>query len=191
MQRAMAGISAVVGAIVLGAFILPPITIAIIWYAASIPGGGVTRLLLQPDADLLNGQPLAMVSAANAWSLTGIAMLIFSAALRNIPGDIVEAAQLENAGSWTRFRRITLPLLRPTIMTIVLLVSLLSLANFTLVYLMTGGGPGTDSMILPVYAYQQAFRFNDLSYGALLGNVMVVLAAVFAAIFVRLGRTRN
>jgi multiple sugar transport system permease protein len=189
MQKGLAGLSTFAGAIVLAAFVLPPVTIAIVWYAASIPGGGMSLLIGNPEADLLNSAPMLAVSAANAWSLTGIAMLMFGAALRNIPGDIIEAAQLENAGPWTRFRRITLPLLRPTIMTTILLVSLLSLANFTIVYLMTGGGPGTDTMILPVYAYQQAFRFNDLSYGALIGNVMVVFAAVVAAIFVRLGRT--
>jgi multiple sugar transport system permease protein len=89
-----------------------------------------------------------------------------------------------------RFMRITLPLLKPTIVTTVLLTSLMSLANFTIIYLMTGGGPGNDTMILPVYSYQQGFFFNDLAYGALIGNITVLIATIFSALFVYFSRPR-
>jgi multiple sugar transport system permease protein len=190
MEKALTVTSGVVGIVVMIAYMIPPVTIAITWVAAGTPGGAVTRLFGNSDADLLNNHPMMLVSGANAWSLTGLAMLLFSAALRNIPSDIVEAAQLENANAVQRFVKITLPLLKPTIVTTVLLISLMSLANFTIIYLMTGGGPGSDTMILPVYSYQQGFFFNDLAYGALIGNVTVIIATVVSALFVYFSRPK-
>jgi multiple sugar transport system permease protein len=190
MQKALLTTSGIVGLVVMVAYMIPPVTIAIMWVAAGRPGGAITRLFGSANSDFLNNDPMMLVSAANAWSLTGLAMLLFSAALRNIPADIIEAAQLENAGAVQRFTRITLPLLKPTIVTTVLLTSLMSLANFTIIYLMTGGGPGNDTMILPVYSYQQGFFFNDLAYGALIGNITVIIATIFSALFVYFSRPR-
>jgi multiple sugar transport system permease protein len=64
-------------------------------------------------------------------------------------------------------------------------VVLLSLANFSLIYIMTAGGPGNATDILPIYSYQQAFQFSRLAYGALLGDVVVLIATVFAYLYVR------
>jgi multiple sugar transport system permease protein len=190
MQKALGFARILVGAIVILCFMLPPITVAMVWYAASTANGTLTTLFGTPHSDFLHSFPLVLVGAANAWSLAGLAMLLFAAALRNIPGEIMESAELENANALQRFGRITLPLLRPTIVTTVLLMTLLSLANFTVVYVMTGGGPGTSTMILPVYSYQQAFQFNHLAYGALVGDVMVIIATIFSALYVRFSRAR-
>ena len=75
--------------------------------------------------------------------------------------------------------------MRSSIVTTVLLVSLFSLANFSLLYTLTGGGPGNATAILPIYSYQEAFEFNRLAYGALLGDVVVVVGSVLAYIYVR------
>lgn len=190
MQKALVATSGIVGLIVMVAYMIPPVTIAIVWVAAGKPGGAITSLFGSSQSDFLNNNPMMLVSAANAWALTGLAMLLFAAALRNIPADIIEAAELENANAVQRFTRITLPLLKPTIVTTVLLVSLMSLANFTIVFLMTGGGPGTATMILPVYSYQQGLLFNDLAYGALIGNITVVIAVIFSALFVYFSRPK-
>jgi multiple sugar transport system permease protein len=191
MQKALGVTRVFVGAMVMVAFILPPITAAFVWYAASTNGGSLPTLFASPGSNYLLKSPMVVVSAANAWCVTGLAMLLFAAALRNIPGEIMEAAELENAGAVQRFVRITLPLLKPTIVTTVLLITLLSLANFTLVFLMTQGGPGTSTMILPVYSYQQAFTFNHLAYGALIGDVMVIIATIFSILFVYFSRQRR
>lgn len=191
MQHALAAARLLVGAIVMVCFMLPPITVAIVWYAASTDGGALPALFGSPRADLLDSAPLVMVSAANSWSLAGLAMLLFGAALRNIPREITESALLEDANARQRFFRITLPLLKPTIVTTVLIMTLLSLANFTVAYVMTGGGPGTSTMILPVYSYQQAFQFNHLAYGALIGDVMVVLATILSILYVRVAGARR
>jgi multiple sugar transport system permease protein len=190
MQKALGFTRALVGAIVIVCFMLPPITVAMVWYAASTANGTLTTLFGSPSSDFLHSFPLVLVGAANAWSLAGLAMLLFAAALRNIPGEIIESAALENASAVQQFTRITLPLLRSTIVTTVLLMTLLSLANFTVVYVMTGGGPGNSTMILPVYSYQQAFLFNHLAYGALVGDVMVIIATIFSALYVWVSRAR-
>jgi multiple sugar transport system permease protein len=190
MQRALGFARLLIGAIVILCFMLPPITVAMVWYAASTSGGTLTTLFGSPKSDFLHSLPMVLVSAANAWSLTGLSMILFSAALRNIPGEIMESAELENSTALQRFWHITLPLLKPTIVTTVLLMTLLSLANFTVVYIMTAGGPGNSTMILPVYSYQQAFQFNHLAYGALIGNVMVLLATVLSILYVRFSRAK-
>ena len=86
------------------------------------------------------------------------------------------------------FLSLTLPIMQPTIVTNILLVTLLSLANFSLIYIMTAGGPGNATNILPIYSYQQAFEFNKLGYGALIGDVIVIIATIFAYLYVRVSR---
>jgi multiple sugar transport system permease protein len=190
MQNALGIARAVIGGIVIVCFVMPPIVVALAWYAAATSHGTYTGLFADSGGDFLAAAPMVVVSAANAWNLTGLSMILFSAALRNIPKEILESAQMENANAIQRFFRITLPLLRPTLVTTILLMSLLSLANFTVVYVMTAGGPGTSTMILPVYSYLQAFQYDNLGYGALVGDAMVILAAILSFVYVRLSRSR-
>jgi len=191
MQNALGSARLIVGGLVVVCFVLPPVVVALSWYAAATSHGAYTALFGDPGGDFLAAAPMIVVSAANAWNLTGLAMILFGAALRNIPGEILESARMENASAVQRFFRITLPLLRPTLVTTVLLMTLLALANFTVVYIMTAGGPGTSTMILPVYSYQQAFQFDNLGYGALIGDAMVILATILSFVYVRLSRARG
>jgi multiple sugar transport system permease protein len=191
MQNALGVARVVVGGIVVVCFVLPPVVVALTWYAAATGHGTYTAMFGHPNSDFLQSAPLLIVSAANAWNLTGLAMILFAAALRNISGEILESATMENANAVQRFFRITLPLLRPTLVTTILLMTLLALANFTVVYIMTAGGPGTSTMILPVYSYQQAFQYDNLGYGALIGDAMVILATVLSFVYVRLSRERT
>ena len=186
LQRATAWLRIVVGGIVVVSWMMPAVTAGMTWYASTTGSGTIPHLLGVPNANFLDAQPLLVVTLANIWSMTGFCMLVIGAALRNIPSEALEAAMVENASSWQRFRLIIVPLLRPTIVAVVLLTALLSLANFGLIYIMTQGGPGTATNILPLYSYQQAFSFNNLAYGALIGNVMVLIATVFGVLYVRI-----
>ncbi|HEX8918795.1 MAG TPA: sugar ABC transporter permease [Chloroflexota bacterium] len=188
MQHAVGVIRAIVGSIVIVSWMLPPVTAALIWYAFSTANGTMAVLALNPKADYLHTAPMLMVCLANIWATAGFAMIVLSAGLRNVPAEIIEASQVEGARIWHRFWSITLPIMWPTIVTTVLLVGLLTLANFSLVYIMTAGGPGNSTNILPVYSYQQAFSFDHLAYGALLGDVMVVIATILAFAYVRVAR---
>ncbi|HLH64796.1 MAG TPA: sugar ABC transporter permease [Solirubrobacteraceae bacterium] len=190
MRTANGLIRILVGGVAVVAWMMPAVTAGMTWYASTTAGGTFGTLLGLSSSDFLHSQPLLIVTLANTWSQCGFAMLVFAAALRNIPSEVIEAATLENASRVQRFRMIMLPLLRPTIVTTVLLVTLLTLANFSLIYIMTQGGPGNSTNILPVYSYQQAFSFNNLAYGALIGDVMVIIATMFGFAYVRASKVR-
>lgn len=190
MRGASTAVAGIVGSIALIAFIVPEVTVGMTWYAFSAYGGTLSSVLHQPHADYLINQALIIVVAANIWSLTGFAMLTFSAALRGVPQDIIEAARLDGVSPLQRARHLFLPALKPTIVITSLILTLLSLGSFTIVYLLTSGGPDNASMILPMYSYQEAFEFNNLGYGALVGDVTVILAAVVAVVFVRVSKVK-
>jgi multiple sugar transport system permease protein len=190
LMRAQPWMRMIVGGIVVVAWMMPAVTAGMTWYASTTGGGAFSSLIGMPNTNLLDNNPLLVVTLASVWSMTGFAMLVMGAALRNIPSEAIEAATVENASSWQRFRMIILPLLRPTMTAIVLLTGLLALANFSLIYIMTQGGPGNDTNILPLYSYQQAFTYNNLAYGALIGNVMVVIATIFGVFYVRITARR-
>ena len=191
MENAAALARQLAGALAIVAWTLPPTTIAIVWKATTSESGIVPTLLGNPRYDLLYKHAMFIVSAANAWSLAGLSMIMFAAALKNVPRDILEAARLEGASARECLFQITLPVLKSTIVTSALMMTLLTFGNFTIVYLMTAGGPGNDTNILPVYSYLEGFKFYNLGYSALLGDVIVIISALLGAVFVALGRTRH
>ncbi len=191
LMRARTWMRVVVGGIVVVSWMMPAVTAGMTWYATTTQGGALGTLTGLRGTNFLDDWPLVVVTVANIWSMTGFSMLVMGAALRNVPSDAIEAAMVENASSWQRFRKIVLPLLRPTVIAVVLLTALLSLANFGLIYIMTQGGPGNSTDILPLYSYQQAFSYNNLAYGALIGNVMVLIATVFGVLYVKAAAPRT
>lgn len=191
MQNCIGLIRHITGALAIVAWTLPPTTIAIVWKASTTESGIIPILLGDSKLDLLYQHAMTVVSMANAWSLAGLSMIMFSAALKNVPKDMLEAGRLEGASAAQCLMRITLPFLKPTIVTAALLMTLLTFGNFTLIYLMTAGGPGNDTNILPVYSYLQGFKFYNLGYSALLGDVIVIFSAVLGGVFVLLGRSRH
>ncbi len=187
MQAGAPVFRGIVGAAAMLSCILPPVTVAVMWHASTSAGGVFPFLLGLPHVEFLYNYPMTVVSVANIWWLCGLSMLMFSAALRNISHEMIEAALLERASAYQRFIRIILPSLRPTIVTSALLMCLLSFGNFTLIFLMTGGGPANATNILPLYSYVQGFTFHRLGFGALLGNVIILLSAILGSLFVLIG----
>lgn len=190
LRKAVLPIRAVVGSVVIVAWVLPEITVALIWYAFSQAGGTLSLLLRHPESNYLVLVPMLIVSLANLWRNVAFSMLVFSAGLRNLPTEVLEAAEVEGASAWRRYWLVVVPLLRPTIVTNLLLVTILNLSEFTLIYAMTQGGPGTETMTLPLYVYQEAFVFHQLGYGTAISLVLVLFGAVFSLLFVRAARTQ-
>ncbi len=184
-QRANVAVRTGVGALVVLAWVLPEVCVAFIWYAFAQPGGILSHLIGHPSTDLLTSAPLLIVCVANAWRGTAFSMLVLSAGLRNVPEEVDEAAQLEGASYFTRLFRVTLPIIRPTLMTNMLLITLGTIADFTLIFAMTQGGPGNDTAILPVYMYIEAFQFNELGYGTMIALALVVIGGLLCALYVR------
>ncbi|HEY1420745.1 MAG TPA: sugar ABC transporter permease [Candidatus Dormibacteraeota bacterium] len=190
LRNAVVPIRAVVGSIVIVAWVLPEVTVALVWYAFSQAGGTLSILLRHTEADYLVLAPLLIVSLANLWRNVAFSMLVFSAGLRNLPTEVLEAAEVEGASVWRRYAQVILPLMRPTIVTNLLLVTILNLSEFTLIYVMTQGGPGTETMTLPLYVYQEAFNFHQLGYGTAISLVLVLIGALFSLLFVRASRSQ-
>lgn len=190
LRNAVIPVRLVVGSIVIVAWVLPEITVALVWYAFSQAGGTLSILLGHREANFLVLAPMLIVSLANLWRNVAFSMLVFSAGLRNLPTEVLEAAEVEGASAWRRYRQVILPLMRPTILTNLLLVTILNLSEFTLIYAMTQGGPGIETMTLPLYVYQEAFVFHQLGYGTAISLVLVLIGAVFSLLFVRAARSQ-
>ncbi len=178
LRNAVVPIRVVVGSIVIVAWVLPEITVALIWYAFSQAGGTLSILLGHGGTNFLVLVPMLIVSVANLWRNVAFSMLVFSAGLRNLPSEVLEAAEVEGASAWRRYRSVILPLLRPTIVTNLLLVTIVGLSS----------GRMTETTTLPIYVYQEAFVFHQLGYGTAISLVLVLIGAFFSLLFVRASR---
>jgi ABC-type sugar transport system permease subunit len=118
---------------------------------------------------------LPSVIVANTWQMLGFYMIILLTGLQNIPPELHEAAAIDGAGAFHRFRRITLPLLRPSIFLAFVIGMLNSITSFDLVYVMTGGGPGRATEILVTYIYKLGFVQTKFDEAAAVTMVFFVL----------------
>jgi multiple sugar transport system permease protein len=180
-------VRAVVSAIVIGAWVLPEVVAGYLWSAFLGDGGslnGALAWLGLPAQNWLYTAPILAVAIANIWRGTAFSMLVYSAALSEVPKEIEEAATDDGAGTWRRLS-VTLPMVRRSIATNLMLITLQTLSVFGLIWTMTRGGPSGQSATLPVYAYQQAFQFSDLGYGTALALVLLLIGGIFSLIYLR------
>jgi multiple sugar transport system permease protein len=185
MRRSLPPLRLSVGTLVVAAWVIPEVTAAFIWYAFAQAGGTLGIVLHAPQTNFLFDAPMITVSIANLWRGTAFSMLVFAAALRNLPSEVAEAAEVEGASRFQHLTLVTLPLLAPTIVTNLLLVTILNLSDFTLIYTLTQGGPGTSTMTLPIYIYQEAFTYYELGYGTTISLVLILIGAILSLFFVR------
>ncbi len=115
-------------------------------------------------------------------------MLTFLAGMKGIPNDLYEAAHVDGSSKLDSFRHITLPFLQPVAIVMTLLMSLWSLNHFTLIYVMTSGGPGNSSMVLPVYIYRRAFHLGEMGLASAIAVVMLMVMLTYGLIYLRLYR---
>ncbi|HLR96764.1 MAG TPA: sugar ABC transporter permease [Jiangellaceae bacterium] len=113
------------------------------------------------------------------WTRIGFCMVIYLGALQSIPSELKEAAAIDGAGRWARFRSITLPMLTPTTSILVILNVVFSIQAFDVIYVMTGGGPGFSTTVLIQYVFRSAFQDGQMGYAAALGLVLVGILLVF------------
>ena len=119
------------------------------------------------------------------WKGLGYYMVVYLAALGNVGKELHEAAMLDGANGAKRLLYVTLPMIRQTITTTLMLITLQTLSVFTLIWVMTAGGPGNDSTTLPIYAFKEAFRFGNIGYGTAIATVMLVVGAIFSVVYIR------
>ncbi|MBF8185178.1 sugar ABC transporter permease [Nonomuraea sp. K274] len=175
----------VVNGIVIAAWVVPEVVAAACWFSF-LAEEGTLNVVLGISQEWLYTAPMVAVILANIWRGTAFSMLVYSAALSEVPADLVEAAAVDGAGPVRRLAHITLPLIRRSIMANLMLITLQTLASFGLIYALTGGGPGTASQTTPLYMYEQAFRYFEIGYGSAIALVMLVIGALFSLIYLRL-----
>lgn len=129
--------------------------------------------------------PMFSVIIANIWRGTAFSMMVFQAALDDIPKDIEEAAAVDGAKNWEIIRHITIPMVKGTIGTNMMLVTLQTLGVFSLIFTMTGGGPGDATMTLPIFMYNQAFISFRLGYGTAISLVLLLIGIIFSLTYMK------
>ena len=173
--------------------VLAPVVVGLFWRTLVLaPDVGlidlVTRALGLGSHNWLGDPRLALISviAIHTWQWTPFAFLVLLATLATLPPDIYEAARLDRASAWQRFRHLTLPLIRPAVVMVVILRTMTALSAFAAIFAATGGGPGSATEILNLYAYRTAFTELNLGYGSALAVVLLALpVAVSWLLFTR------
>jgi multiple sugar transport system permease protein len=125
-----------------------------------------------------------------SWKAFPFYSLVILAALQAIPDEIYEAARVDGANWWQLFRHITIPGIGTTLELLVVLACIFSFKQFTIIYLMTGGGPSNATETIVIRIYNTAFRFYDYSYAAALGVAGFVVSVIIAFFFVILQARR-
>ncbi|WP_316748664.1 carbohydrate ABC transporter permease [Streptomyces herbicida] len=192
MQRASRPVRTLTGGIVITAWVLPEVVAGFLLYAFFRREGTLNALLDRlhlPTQNWLFTLPILAVSFANVWRGTAFSMLVYSAALNEIPKEITEAAEVDGAGGWRRMWHITLPMIRRSIGTNLMLNTLQTLSVFGLIWVMTRGGPGDRSQTLPLFMYEQAFQKSMIGYGTAVALLLLVVGSLFSVVYLRLLRT--
>ncbi|WP_030621331.1 carbohydrate ABC transporter permease [Streptomyces sclerotialus] len=192
MQRASGPVRTLTGGIVVVAWVLPEVVAGFLLYAFFRREGTLNAVLdwlHLPGQNWLYTLPILAVSFANVWRGTAFSMLVYSAALNEIPKEITEAAQVDGASGRRRMWHITLPMIRRSIGTNLMLNTLQTLSVFGLIWVMTRGGPGNRSQTLPLYMYEQAFQNSMIGYATAVALLLLLVGSLFSLVYMRLLRT--
>jgi ABC-type sugar transport system permease subunit len=169
---------------------LPPLVSGSVWKFVLDDSGALNAILglvgLGPVPWLSSpGLALWTVTGVIAWAALPFSALILRGGLLAIPADIIEAAAIDGAGYWRTQLAIVLPMLRPTVWILGILTVLYAFKSFDFFYVMTQGGPGTTTNTLPVLSYYTAFSNFDMSTGATIAVVAMMIVAVLSIPYVR------
>lgn len=179
-------------------YYLPVVTsivaIAVVWRFVLNPDVGLVNMALDSigikGPNWLANPALAMPSiiVMAVWRNLGFAMVVFLAGLQTIPSSLYEAASIDGAGRWQAFRHVTLPLLRPTMLFIVVITTIGYLQLFEEPFVMTDGGPLDRTLSISMYMFRQGFEFFHQGYAAAIAWVLFILVAIVAFIQFRILR---
>lgn len=178
-QKSIKFKTAVAAAVILP-WIIPDMVAVYVWGAFTASEGMPNTILGVfglPGIRWLGKMPLETVIIANVWKGTAFSMILFSSALETIPVTLYEAADVDGISPWQKLKFITLPMITPTIVIDLILITMWTFGYFTLIYGLTGGGPGRLTEVFPVFIYNQAFLHYKIGYGAALSFVMMIIVS--------------
>ena len=184
----------VVRSLFISPFMMPPVVAGMMWLVILDPSLGAANYLLQrvglPPSDWLASPTwvIPTVALIDTWQWAPYVALIVLGGLQSLPPSVYEAAQIDGASAFRTFRRITLPLLLPTIVTATILRSVDLLRFFDIIYITTQGGPGDASNTLNIYGFRVGFEFYNIGYASAL---MLTLTAIVFGVVLAFNRLRG
>ena len=172
---------------------MPSVIVAIMWKLIYQPDAGLLNAILRDlgiidsNIDWLGSFTLALpaVIVVGVWAGMPQTTIALLAGLQNTPDELHEAAAIDGAGTWQRFKNVTWPALKPVVIAITSLDFIWNFNSFGLVYVLTEGGPGGRTLLPMLFAYQRAFRNGEFGYAAAMGNVMVIVIMSIMVLYLR------
>ncbi|MEU5312974.1 carbohydrate ABC transporter permease [Streptomyces sp. NPDC127079] len=169
-------------------WLLSPIVVGVLWRWLFGENFGLVNYIIeklggaavpwQSNADL----SLLVVVMAASWAWTGFSMLLFIAAIKNVPVSYYEAASLDGAGPWRQFISITLPSIAPTSFIVILLNTINAMKEYPIFVSLNNGGPGTSNNLLVQYIYQTGFQRGQIGYASAASFVLMLILMAVAVI---------
>jgi multiple sugar transport system permease protein len=180
-------------------WVIPDVATALLWKWLYGDEFGVLNFMLMRMG--LVGQPVLWLSNPNLampavimvqiWKLYPVMFIVLLAALQNVPKELYEAAVIDGANAWKRFRYVTAPFLKSTSIIITLLASIWTFQAFDIVYLLTGGGPADATKILPTLVYDKAFWGLEMGYAAAIALLMMLGLLIISVAYLLVYRSQN
>lgn len=176
---------------------LPPIVTMLLWRWFYDPGPGLFNNVLEtfhlPAQQWLESENISMISLVlvSTWANMGTTTLIYLAALGSIPGEVYEAAELDGASIRQRLWHVTIPQMRFILMITLLLQVIGTMQVFVEPYVLTGGGPDDATVTVLLLLYRYAFVYNDFGMASAMSTVLFIVLGLFAAVYLRLTRSRG
>ncbi|WP_166355193.1 carbohydrate ABC transporter permease [Phytoactinopolyspora limicola] len=170
---------------------MPPVVIGIMWRLVYHPNAGLANSVLK-DAGIIDqnidwlssfSYALPAVILVGVWAGMPQTTVVLLAGLQSVSRELHEAASMDGAGTWQRFRNVTWPAIAPVVTAMTTLDFIWNFNSFGLVYVLTEGGPGGATRLPLLFAYEEAFRYGNYGYAAALGNAMVLVISVFVAVY--------
>ncbi|MFV2172226.1 carbohydrate ABC transporter permease [Actinomadura sp. LOL_016] len=191
---------AVYRAVFFAPYILSEVIAGVLFGMIFLPGSGLADALIE-DVPLVGGlagtwfsdpgTALPTLFAVMTWKYFGFHMMIYLAGLQGVPKEVLEAAAIDGAGPWKRFRHVTLPLLAPTVRISVFLSVIGAIQLFDLVWVTTGGGPTHSTETMAVSMFQFGFQRYQMGYASAISVVMFAVSLVFSLLYQRFALRRD
>lgn len=183
------------GAAVLMPMVVPEVVASLTW--ASVLSNNSAGTLNQltgvfgaEPTDWLQVVPMASIIIVNIWRGVAFAMIMFQAALEDVPAELIEAARIDGATALQVFRHVTLPLIRGPVFLYLLLTTISTVGVFGLVYFLTQGGPGGQTRLSAIYIYERALQFSQIGIGSAASMILLAIVLVLGLVYVRLSKVQ-
>jgi len=179
-------------------YITSIVALAQVWNMLFSPGYGPINAVLRgigvanpPGWTTSADWSMPAVIIVGTWREMGYYMLLFLAGLQTIPSQLYEAAKVDGANAWQRFRAVTLPGLRPTTFFVVVMLTIGSFKVFDVILVMTNGGPGQSTLVLSQYIYQKGFVENQFGYASTVSIALFLICFVVTIVQFLINRRGN